>query len=72
MPGIQKWPRFINAIGAGRKVILTRSKVSVAPQRKSGVSLAREKYLSVWEVAGLEADDDSLRFNFVRKLRDFG
>jgi hypothetical protein len=71
MPALGKWPKFIKAIKDDRKVLLTRSKVSDAPLRKSGKSLARSKYLSVWEVDEVEADDLSLRFRYGRKLKSF-
>ncbi|MFN3552423.1 MAG: hypothetical protein ACK4UL_04870 [Novosphingobium meiothermophilum] len=71
MPGVGKWPNFIKAIQENQVVLLTRSKVSDAPQRKSGKSMARSAYLSVWEVRNVEADERSLRFEFSNLLHSF-
>ncbi len=71
IPDEGKWPKFIEAIKNGKQVIVTRSKVTGAPQNKSGVSMDRQDYLSIWEVSNVQADDESLRFDFRRKLKDF-
>jgi hypothetical protein len=61
MPAIGKWPKFIEGIRGGR-VLVTRSKVSDDPARKSGKAFARTGYLYVADVGQVEADDGSLRF----------
>ena len=66
MPGAGRWPKFIEAIESSRRVIVTRSRKTDSPDRKSGVSLARTAYLFVADVEQVEADEQSLRF----KLRD--
>jgi len=71
LPGIGRWPRFVNAIEDGGKVLLTGNTVTNAPGYKSGVALARKGYLSIWEVDSVEADDASLRFEFLRRLKRF-
>jgi hypothetical protein len=69
VPSEGKWPRFISAIENGKKVLLTRSRVTKAPSRKSGVSLAREGYLGVYAVSDVVADDQSLRFAFGNRIK---
>jgi hypothetical protein len=63
-PGEGKWVNFIDAIGTGKKVILTKDKIPPhGPWQRAG-------YIAVWSVDDVSAGDGALCFRFVEKLDD--
>lgn len=61
-PGIKKFDDLYNAIKEKKRVVLTKDNYLGDHQ------FERTGYIAVFEVVGLEMDDNGLRFRMVRRL----
>jgi hypothetical protein len=57
-----RWPKFVAGLHAKGRVLVTRDHIV------DGFPRGRRGYASVWEIESVSADQDALRFRFIRQI----